>query len=205
MSDVGAPLLAQNLFNEAGVGNSLYPSIVGHITLLPFRPSKLAQFGWYFANGETTLLSSDQGKVLNGFDEDYKSDWGIVISGNLISYPNWFTATGKGYFPRAVDGSSRLPGSIQDDAMREIQSPPGINSNVNHSILGGWSLTTTLPVEAPFYSENVALYATISNGSNLRAYLLKFKASLADGVLVADENRPKNVGMTPAIYLGVKQ
>lgn len=177
--------------------------IIGDIRLLPFRADSLP-FGWHFCNGDRFPLASAQGQVLFALPESFKTDWGITVAGGAISLPRLFDpATGAGLFLRSVDGDARLPGSAQDDAIRNITASFSLNAlagivlvnptNKNPSALTGAFAARSAPMKS---------YAmgTASSGANSTADLL-FDASRA--VPTAEENRPVNIGMTPAIYLGI--
>lgn len=174
-------------------------SIQGEIRLLPFRKAELPA-GWYFCNGDKYALSTAQGDALNSLPATMKSDWGITASGGSINLPNLFSGS-DGYFFRAVNNSARLPGSKQTDAIRNITGsfgimanggPVWISSNTGTSILSG-------AFKAGDASKAIS-YQVTSHGYNTTADLL-FDASAC--VATASENRPLNIGMTPAIYLGV--
>ena len=172
-------------------------STVGDFRLMPFRANKLP-FGWYFRNGDNYLLSSRQGKALNGLSDNYKRDHQITIKNingqQYINVPSAFASDGRGFFERAVNGTTRQVGSVQDDAIRNIT---GNFDNVLTSI----SDSTT----GAFYRRSTHNKYNISkigdgNGGELVSGD-NFDASRV--VPTANENRPLNMGMTPVIYLGV--
>lgn len=140
--------------------------------------------GWYFMNGDQYPDESPQGVVLNGLSTAYKTAWGIVSSGGLVSVPNAFDAEGRGYFDRPVDGASRQVGSVQGDAIRNITGTIPIDAA--HAASGAFETTT---IDRPFA------------GGDSPGVDITFDASRV--VPTADENRPMNRGKTPAIYLGV--
>lgn len=163
---------------------------VGDIQLKPFRYNELP-FGWYFANGDNYVLASVVGAVLNALPANYKTDWGITVSGSSISLPNMFYTDGRGYFLRSANGTTRKVRSVETDAIQNIS---GYIQNKNDGV---------------FYADqsNGAFYSGGNVGT--RGYggggdctnIFYFDASRQ--VRTAAENRPLNVGMTPAIYLGV--
>lgn len=152
------------------------PSVfVGDIRLVPFRPEDLAVYcpGWYFCNGDQYALTSPAGTALNALHANYKTDWGITVSGSKISIPNLFYIDGRGFFLRAVDGSSRIVGSYQMDAFLEHSHPHGDHMGGAGGYAGG--------------------------GASLTRYVSRATADPAG----AEETRALNVGMTPAIFLNV--
>jgi len=159
-------------------------NVQGKIDFLPFRSDELPD-GWYFTNGQSFELSSPQGLVLNGFSDNYKNDWGISVTGTTINTPNLFYSDGRGYFVRAVDGTTRQVGNIQEDALQ----------NVTGGLFGmdGGS-------EGPFYATggiSSMAGATVGGGRQYYAF------DLSRSARTDTETRPLNVGMTPAIYLGI--
>lgn len=175
-------------------------AIVGEIRFFPFRATELPQ-GWYFCNGDKYSLSTAQGDALNSLPALLKSDWSIVAGGGSINLPNLFGTGGVGYFLRAVDGVGRMPGTKQPDAIRNITGTMAIannhgivwsSSNSGVSTLTG-AFKATLPTKSTSFNSYSHGYNAISD--------LSFDASGC--VPVSSEVRPVNVGMTPAIYLGV--
>lgn len=98
---------------------------IGEMRLLPFRSTELPS-QWYFMNGKTYLLTSDQGKALNSLPTNFKNDWGIAVSGSNINVPQFFHDDGRGYFVRAADGTARKIGSVEEDAAQAVKGifPP---------------------------------------------------------------------------------
>lgn len=162
--------------------------IIGKIDMLPFRASELP-VGWYFCNGDQFALASTQGEALNGLSTKYKTDWGVTVSGSTISLPNMFYTDGRGYFIRSVNGSTRQAGSTEDDAIRNIT---GYCTGGNSTGVAG--------------SASGALY--VSGGAGSRTYRsasdnYSLYLDVSRVVPTGPENTVLNVGMTPAIYLGV--
>lgn len=163
----------------------------GKIDTLPFRQDELPP-GWYFCNGDQYALTSPQGSALNAFSDNFKSDWGITITDENISLPNLFHSDGRGFFVRAADGTTQAIGlgGAQDDAIRNITGPVG------EVLFPPDDSTGTLPV----YTTNVYSPRIWTTSGSYSGYVV-LDASRA--VPTAEENRPLNIGMTPAIYLGV--
>ncbi len=189
-----------NAWVEAGGGGG---AVAGDIRLWPFRKDELPA-GWYYPSGDYVAQSSAQGQVLASFSANFKSDWGITVSGSNIRLcdPNKFFNGTMGRFPRPVNGSNRLPGSIENNATLNIAGSLAIFSNVggvaaagaggSSIVSGAFQKGSTSYTYAPGYS-------TTSSGANL----LFDAASSIGSANIATEIRPHNVGMTPAIYLGV--
>lgn len=181
--------------DENGNMTSWFESIVGKagvimpgkLDLLPFKWDKLPQ-GWYFCNGNRWATGTPQQKALDALDADMKKDFGIDTNSSGTTVPNLFSANGTGYFMRAVDGKGRKPGSIETDAIQEI--------------VGAFSGVAT---QGPSWSG--AMYYTAGpygfdgTGGHPRGYSFAFAASKV--ARTATETRPANIGMTPAIFLGV--
>ena len=159
---------------------------VGAILLLPFRKDELP-VGWHFCNGAAVSLDSDQGRALNALPAGYKADWGITTLDGAITLPNLFSEDGRGCFLRPVDGLTRQVGAEQGDAIRNI------TGNTSHEIDRGTP-------SGAFYT-GPATSGINSLGEATSDKELRFDASRV--VPTAEENRPLNLGMTPAVYLGV--
>ena len=157
---------------------------VGHIDLVPFRPDALPQY-FYMCNGEGLLKTSAAGKTLRAMPSAYKSDWGITENSTHIFLPNVFSGS-DGYFFRAVNGSTRRVGNKQSDAIREISGTISSYDQTFDSATGAFRT-----------SGNSSGTPTGAQGSGYAD--LNFYASRV--VPTSHENRPKNIGMTPAIYL----
>lgn len=162
----------------------------GDIRLMPFRYNGLPG-GWYYCNGDQYALTSAVGLALSALAATFKSDWGITVSGSNISLPNMFYSDGRGYFLRAVNGTTRQVGGVETDA---IQNITGYIQNKHDSL---------------FYANqsNGAFYSGGSTGTRGNGgggdctNIFYFDASRQ--VRTASENRSLNVGTTPAIFLGV--
>jgi hypothetical protein len=124
--------------------------------------------------------------------DPYKDHWGITVVDGTINVPSYYSADGRGYFERAVDGDTRLPGSVQGDATIDAEG----------TVIQTWGGGFVSPDGVFDYDDYVALF----HGSNSHgaAQKLTFKLSRSIGAdKVSTEIRPLNVGKTPAIYLGV--
>ena len=161
----------------------------GDIRLLPFRAADLATHcpGWYFCNGDQYVLSTPVGQALNALTTNLKTDFGIVVSGGNISIPNMFYSDGRAYFFRA----GQAPGVVQTDAIRNFSGYfPG----------GGYNppaATCTGPFSIRAHGANAGQFSS----SSAQNPSVAFDPSKV--VPTAVENRPLNISMTPAIFLGV--
>lgn len=163
--------------------------VLGKIDFLPFSGDELPAC-WYSCNGDHYPLKSPQGEVLNAFSQTFKADWGVTVADDNISLPNLFQSDGRGYFVRAANGTTQAVGlsGVQGDAIRNIT---GTVNFLVASISGvanvfNWSGANSFQG----FSNNVQIPGGFT-----------FNASRV--VPTAEENRPLNIGMTPAIYLGV--
>ncbi|EGW52002.1 hypothetical protein HMPREF1022_00970 [Desulfovibrio sp. 6_1_46AFAA] len=181
--------MSQNVENPQTPANGLY---VGEIRLLPFRHDELP-FGWHFCNGERFLLTSPQGEVLSGLSENFRADWGLEEDLCSISLPNLFHEDGRGCFLRPVNGLTRQVGALEGDAIRNITGE--YNEYQTVGSVAGYGFTNGVFTTGRDYER-------VMGGSSAgAAHSLMFDASRV--VPTAPENRPLNLGMTPAIYLGV--
>lgn len=178
-------------------GNSSVTGLyVGEIRLLPFRYNELPA-GWYFCNGERFLFTSIQGEVLSSLSENFRADWGLEEDMCSISLPNLFHEDGRGCFVRPVDGVERQVGVVQEDAIRNITGGATNIPEDNGIAYGYYSEFGKMSGAFKLGEKCPCSYA----GTPYELHGLAFDASLS--VPTAEENRPLNIGMTPAIYLGV--
>ena len=169
---------------------------VGEFRLMPFRANELP-FGWYFRNGDNYLLYSQQGHALNRLSANYKSDHQITIKTingqQYINVPSAFAPDGRGFFERAVNGTTRQVGSVEDDAIRDIWGHFDTGVVPNHSEYARGAFCGTSAINP----------SNSSFQSTTEWYTWGFDFYASRVVPTANENRPINMGMTPAIYLGV--
>ncbi len=203
---------------------------VGHIALLPFRFNALP-FGWYFCNGERFTDDVPAGLALKALPQGLRDDWGITTEGTSgTNVPRLLDSSGRGYFLRGVDNVSRMPGTIEQDAARQITATANSNTNIsgsgsalgtfnstiNTSPSGGGSVgatgafTQTQTSSASLQTGDGFFWNDVQTRTTLNASVIAsgLSASTITTVNVntpnaANENRPTNIGMTPCIYLGV--
>lgn len=203
---------------------------VGYIGLLPFRFANLP-YGWQFCNGNRFLSTTTIGQALLALPAEYRTDWRIVESGGYVNVPDLINGQ-NGYFLRAVNGVNRLPGNIQQDGARQVSASATSTSTstaTGSTMTGGSGQFTGAtnggaenrfqPPTGIFSSVRTILYersgdATSYNWCVIEMSLNNIRISAptvttrtttnvsVSQANVAPENRPINIGMTPAIYLG---
>ena len=194
-------LLTENGYRVFSLNNS---DIVGAFRLMPFRAGELP-FGWYFRNGDNYLLHSPQGQVLNRLSDNYKRDHQITIKDingqQYINVPSAFASDGRGYFERPANGNTRQVGSVEGDAIRNIYGQQAVRGGVDASISVDGDFT---PYTYVFrYSRGVGQQPIVVQDFSCLAESVVSTFDASRVVPTAYENRPINIGLTPAIYLGV--
>ncbi|MDR0620718.1 MAG: hypothetical protein LBJ61_02415 [Deltaproteobacteria bacterium] len=189
------PAFEQKLLDNEGAGPEIkkeripYKGYPGEIRFWPFNTEDLPD-NWYFTNGDAYPLSGPVGVALDSLPAGYKTNWGITKTETTITLPNLI-----GYFPRAVDGTTRTVGSKQTDAMKNFSGTVG----------SGWvrpdspTLAPTLPFSLVTEYSNTGFSAATASGHKVGK--INFNPSTV--VATADEFRPMNVGLMPVIYLEV--
>jgi hypothetical protein len=195
---MAVPQLHKKIFDKGGLGTGLCADLlrsvyaIGQI-VFGVEPRDF----FYIANGDLCQVSSPQGQALkNGTSQAYKDAFGIVESGGMIPLPDLFDASGKGYFVRAADGSTREVGSRQTDTIRNIEA----------SYYAVLSVSNDFPAPSGAFESTAVLTnnSSLGGASNASYKLykqLKFNAGAC--VPTADENRPSNIGLLPLVFLGV--
>lgn len=176
--------------------DSLHQSFpLGWLGPLPYRHDELPA-GFYFANGDNDELASPQGQALNALPENLKNDWGIVVTGDLISRPNMFHEDGRGFFVRGVDGVTRQVGSVDLDGLPNII---GDTSSVYQASVAGstGAIALTMHGSRPAKAGANGVDAGINSS-------IEFDASRSNPIYGNSPwVTPLSVAMTYAIYLGV--
>ncbi len=186
---------SNNAWTQIAASGSGGGFILGEIRLLPFRSAELPE-GWHFCNGDRFPLSSAVGNALANLSATFKLDWGISADEETINVPSLFSGA-DGYFLRPANNTSRMPGSVQQDAIRNITGTALSRGGSTVGFLSAHESTGGKVTGAFVLGPNTA--ATV-NMSATAGYELGFDASAA--VPTAEENRPVNIAMTPAMYLG---
>ena len=147
----------------------------GDIYLSPFDVSELEE-GEFLCNGSILSIFSIYGSILNSLPSAFKTRWGITTSSLDITLPDLFYVDGRGYFLRAVDGTTRAVGSVELDQLQEHNH---YYYNSADLLGGGGNYIITSKLLTPQDSSGV-------NNAN-----------------VGTETRSINIGMSPFICLGV--
>ena len=100
-----------------------------------------------------------------------------------------FYSDGRGVVPRTVNGSSRMPGSFEQDAMQPITG--AVNT------AGSYCFATA---NGAFRVNTAGAPPTAAGGT---AGYLQAALDSALQTRTASETRALNIGMTPIIFLGV--
>lgn len=152
-------------------------AIVGEIRLFPFRKNQLPS-GWYFPSGDYFPISSPVGQVLKNLSMDYKADWGIIVDGDnirLFDPDKFFT----------VDGTGETAGRF----FRPTEGVARLPGSAQNDELKSHTHTYQVSSSGSF------------TGTQYNAFIYNTEGQT--GATGGSETRPKNIGMTPAVYLGV--
>lgn len=186
------PKFIENL----GLGEWLEKQIkipVGMFSTFPHRATQLPP-KWYSTNGDRFSVSSPQGQALKSLPAELKSDWGITESGGMINVPNIKQSDGRTPFLRPVNGTARQVGNVDGDKMRKIDGWFGTLMWIGTEFVGRAFYRT---LENP----NTAVNAGTANPKTMQHYNVTLDTSLVTDT--GPENKPLDIGVTLAIYLGV--
>ncbi len=173
---------------------------IGMFSMFPHRASDLPK-GWYAVTGDRYPVNSAVGQRIKALPDNLKSDWLITESGGLINVPVIKQLDGRTPFLRPVNGTSRLPGTVEQDCQQGMTGFFG-----GRDIRGGngWS--------SFFWGEN-GVFRSVKkqSGAGQAPQTQSVDAgdwsgvefNSANQVRTGNENRPLNIGTTLAIYLGV--
>lgn len=177
-------------------------TVIGSMKFSPFSPAELAanEQGWYFMNGDRYALNSPQGLVLQSFPAEFKARWGIIADSGTISLPNFFHTDGRGYFVRAVDGTTRQAGSVEQDAMRPITTPNGTGPTGAYITAGVLTFAAGGPWETGDY---MGYTGSPTGGGNHWAFFPRFNTARMGANFNGADTHGLNIGMTPLFFLGV--
>ena len=199
MPELQYPDMLRTLLENDGAGPGLGLGMFGEFAWLACAPEEVRP-GFIILNGDRYPGDSFNGQALLRLSPAFRAAWGIEVDDDdgTINSPDMFDENGDGYFPRAVDGVSRAVGSKQPDVIINItgflQSGLGRNKSLTNNEQGALYF-------GEVRAEN-STFTTITNtGFNVSWF--GFDASKDTNVLIADENRPKNVGLLPCIFLGI--
>lgn len=158
---------------------------VGDIRLIPYRAADLATYcpGWHHCNGDGYDITSNIGAALNALPAHFKTDWGITVSGTTIYIPSLYYSDGRGVFLRAVNGTSRQVGSVQNDAVQWHEHGIGLTSPAQYQAASGFSGLVLGGTSHTWGPQTASGQPTLKSDYN--------------------ESRSLNAGMTPAMFLDI--
>lgn len=177
---------------------------VGIFATFPHRATQLPP-KWYSTNGDRFSVSSPQGQALKSLPAEMKSDWGVTESGGMINVPNIKQPDGRTPFMRPVNGTSRQVGHVDGDKIRNIygavnfaMSAPGSQAEAGQY----------LPATVDGVFRNSVIHTGSSSFSVMRDEKIDVQRCGATmdasmQVPTGSENKPLDIGVTLAIYLGV--
>ena len=171
----------------------------GDFELTGRRTSQLRK-GYYSPNGDLFDLTSPQGKALNALSAEFKSDWGVTISGGKINLPNIKQSDGRTPFVRFVNDTARRPGSVEQDAMRNFTGSVEIRNYGRYPMIANNTGVFT------FSSVSSDLYSVKEGASSdpMGTHRLTMDpARVISATNISNEFRALNIGMNLAFYLGV--
>lgn len=172
---------------------------VGHIYPVPFPLNELPEHH-YFPNGEGLLKTSGAGKTLLSMSFAYKTAHHVTENATHVFLPNVFDEEGRGYFPRFVDGQTRLVGSTEGSASPNISGILSLSDQTNtHCRIR--VIEATGAFQGRLESGPTAGFHAAVNLNNIFRSAT-FEASRSSEVYCGtNEVRSSNYGFTPAIYL----
>lgn len=175
-----------------GGESSLLSFPLGWQALVPYPAHELplSAPGWYFCNGDRYLNTGKVAAQLNKLSSTYRNAWGITNNGTSTNVPKFFHVDGRGYFVRAVDGSTRLVGSAEFDQLQDHWHRLYRRSY----LYGGGVASSGSGVDSH--------HGDFATGTDMDQYVRQAIPGTVDA-RIGTETRGINIGMTPAIYLGV--
>ncbi|XKB80375.1 hypothetical protein AAFX43_16605 [Morganella morganii] len=172
---------------------------IGQFGMFPHRAADLPK-GWFAITGDRYPVNSGAGKKIKSLPASLKTDWNIVESGGMINLPDIKQPDGRVPFLRPVNGTSRLPGSVEMDCQ---QGMTGFFGGRDVKGANGWT--------SFFWGESgVFRSAKKTSGEGQSPQTQSAPAgewsgvefNSANQVRTGNENRSLNIGFTLAIYLG---
>ncbi|MDL4385836.1 phage tail protein [Citrobacter braakii] len=178
---------------------------IGIFGEFPHRTTQLPA-KWYSVNGDRFDITSPQGRALKSLPAQLKSDWGISEYGGKINLPNIKQPDGRTPFLRPVNGTSRIPGAVIRDEMRNLTGGIYFRQRVFSS--GGGSPEIMWPMGGTNDAITTREYSATAGAVGLPsgAELQKtntVELNAANQVPTGPEFKPLDIGITLAIYLGV--
>ncbi|HFD6663203.1 TPA: hypothetical protein ACF5RZ_000681 [Morganella morganii] len=149
---------------------------------------------WYSANGDRYGIETRVGKVLKAQSAEWKRAWNVVETAETITLPALLQPDGRMPFLRPVNGTSRKPGSVMGDTIRNFTGELGYEAN--------YGLTTGERDVNGVFRAIGASKGSFKGGGGGRSLNIMFDPSTV--VPTGPENKPLDVGAVLKIYLGVK-
>lgn len=185
------------LDDPQGGSNPDAGAIVGEIRFLPFREAEIPK-GWYVTNGNLYPVDSAQGKVLNAFSDDFKSDWGIILQDvggvSNIKIPDLFASDNTGAMLIPTKGKDLAVGAVQEDMGRNITGQFNLYNGIGFS--GG-------SAGALYFAGGVPYCFSYNASGPLGNTLLIDASRVWSSAHVGNRFKVYGRGTTPVMFLGV--
>ncbi|PCP71453.1 hypothetical protein CQA25_18845 [Morganella morganii] len=149
---------------------------------------------WYSVNGDRYGIETPVGKVLKAQSAEWKRAWNVVETAETITLPALLQPDGRMPFLRPVNGTSRKPGSVMGDTIRNFTGELGYEAN--------YGLTTGERDVSGVFRAYGASKGSFTGGGGGRSLNIMFDPSTV--VPTGPENKPLDVGAVLKVYLGVK-
>lgn len=149
---------------------------------------------WYSVNGDRYGVETPVGKVLKSQSAEWKRAWNVVETAETITLPTLLQPDGRMPFLRPVNGTSRKPGSVMGDTIRNFTGELGYEAN--------YGLTTGERDVNGVFRAIGASKGSFMGGGGGRSLNIMFDPSTV--VPTGPENKPLDVGAVLKVYLGVK-
>ena len=173
----------------------------GDIYLSPF-PSFELDFGEFEANGAVIPLDDPAADVLIGLSDGYKMRWGVYKTDIGITLPNLYDKDGRGRYLRAGNA-----GMMTDDTSQrvtaDIRLRNGVSDNATYNNMVAAIKGTNSELFEIEKSGTSSGTSAFRSGDKESQYT---QISIDTGKVIRTSNETSvlDVGMTPVIYLGVK-
>ncbi|HHN8277519.1 TPA: hypothetical protein ACRRWE_001642 [Morganella morganii] len=149
---------------------------------------------WYSVNGDRYGVETPVGKVLKSQSAEWKRAWNVVEAAETITLPTLLQPDGRMPFLRPVNGTSRKPGTVMGDTIRNFTGELGYEAN--------YGLTTGERDVSGVFRAYGASKGSFAGGGGGRSLNIMFDPSTV--VPTGIENKPLDVGAVLKVYLGVK-
>lgn len=149
---------------------------------------------WFSVNGDRYGIETPVGKVLKAQPAEWKRAWNVVETASTITLPVLLQPDGRMPFLRPVNGTSRKPGAVMGDTIRNFTGELGYEAN--------YGLTTGERDVNGVFRAIGASKGSFMGGGGGRSLNIMFDPSTV--VPTGPENKPLDVGAVLKVYLGVK-